>query len=152
MSTIFHKWDEVHNHKGKMYILVDNNYTAPLFGELGFCRTIRNFSEFNKNGHCDFVDNNSKNYMLYIAYRKENKPNWDQKLIAEHFVTHIFLKNKIYEFNDSFLVNNVWCDEIGNIISSQYDIWYDPFLFVFEDDLSQVIRYLKLKKINEIQL
>ena len=146
--TIFHKWDDAYNYKGKMYVMVDNDYNVQPFDkliELGVHRNILNFSEFSKDKHYDFVDNSSKNHMLYVAYRKHEPGGWNQPNIPEHFVTYIFIKNKFYDFKNS----TDWFDEIDNKITSQHDIWYDPFLFVYEPDLNQAIRYLKLKNLKE---
>lgn len=42
-------------------------------------------------------------------------------------------------------------DELGNRFGEfqENDIWFDPFLFVKEEDKEQFERYLKLNKVNE---
>jgi len=80
----------------------------------------------------DFVDISNNNILLYFVFRRDFRDN----------TTYIFKRNKIYNFAST------WYDEIGNVISSDRDIWYDPFVFIEEKDLDQVIRYLKLNNLK----
>lgn len=128
---IFHKWDTVYNYKGKMFIIVDDNFIADNI-------RIIDFSSFNLYYKCDFVNLNNSNFLLYVAYRREYK---DYSInVPAHFDTFIFLKNNLYDFKN-------WKDELGNKVG---EIWYDPFIFVKEEDYEQAVRYLKLKNLNEI--
>ena len=84
---IFKKWDNVYNHKDKMFILVDNNYKVDSTNN-----SIKDFSSFNLSYKYDLINSNNDDFLLYVAYRREIQ-NWNTKIPA-HFDTFIFKKNK----------------------------------------------------------
>lgn len=131
---IFEKWDTVYSNKGKMFILVDNNYKIDVTNNC-----IKDFSSFSLDYKCDFVNLNNSNLLLYVAYRREYK-DWSVNVPA-HFETFIFLKNKLYDFQS-------WKDELGNKVG---EIWYDPFMFVREENYEKAIRSLKLKTLKTLK-
>lgn len=144
---IFYKWEDVHDIKEKLFIMPDNNFN---FDD---SRNIKPFSKL-KNIIGDYVDLSSKDIMVYIVFRKQYLNTWQnrdqdkEKIIP---TTYVFKKNKLYPFNNggSGGGNNVrFFDEIGNIVDDYHDIWYDPFVFVYERDLKQFERYLKIKELD----
>jgi hypothetical protein len=133
---IFYKWKDVYNRKTPMYVCVDDNFK---FEEN---TSIHNFCDFNidliqniKEGcNRDFIDNNHPNLLIYLAFTNEKELNR----------TYFFKRNTLYKFDSR------WYDELGNIIDTYYDIWYEPFLFVQETDYDQAVRYLKLKRLETV--
>ena len=92
-------------------------------------RRFLDFSQYQLNLKYDYLDINNK-YLLYLRYYTH----------ADAWQTYLFKKNKPYPFMRTCF------DEINNTIND--DIWYDPFYFIYEDDLARYHRYLKLKKIE----
>lgn len=135
---IFYKWDDVYNYKDKMFILVDNDFK---FSD----KYIQPYSEFDINKPCDYIDNLHPNLLIYVAHKHESvryNNRGEQIVIAPHFETHTFKKNKLYPLAGA----NRWYDEINNRVD---DIYYDPFMFVKEKDYNKAIRALKLKAIEK---
>jgi hypothetical protein len=114
--------------------MVDNNYRVSEYD-----KNIVDFSKFTmpQNSNQDFIDYSSPNFILYIACHNEGR-------VPEvpAVTTYIFKKHKIYGFGSR------WYDEMYNIIDDYHDIWYEPFLFIYEKDLEQAIRYIKLDKLS----
>lgn len=131
---IFYKWENVHNEKEQLYVLVDENFNGDsnvfTFKDFTIDKT---FVEHPK----DFFDNSSPNLFIYLRFENQNSIPKIQNC------TYIFKKNKLYKFGRK------WYDEIGNLIDDYHDIWYDPFLFVYEKDYDQAIRALKLKQLEK---
>jgi len=154
----FYKWDDIYNCKTPLYIMVDNNFKAEKNSW-----SVSDFLSLNMNainnlkrgeGTKDFIDNLHPNLLLYFKFYRtiqlDGYNGTNGSIVNKVF---IFKKNKLYEFNNSSFGETSFYDEVGNQInsSSQYnDLWYEPFLFVHEKDKEQVIRYLKLNKLNSI--
>lgn len=100
---------------------------------------VHDFSTFNFNNikNRDFIDNSSSDILVYFVFPSQNRiPKTPNR-------TYIFKKNKLYKFSSDRFI-----DEVGTQIDQYNDIWYDSFLFVFEKDYKQAMRYLKLKNMN----
>ena len=146
---IFHQWKDISNSNNNtrniwtktenLYIVVDNDYK--LYNDIDQNTNLYDISELGKylslNNYTkvmEFIDNSQPNLLIYYKLDKS---------ISDDFKTFIFLKNKFYKF--SFFDD--WYDEMGININHN-DIWYDPFLFVFEKDLHIANRYLKLNNLR----
>jgi len=130
---LFHKYRDVwEDRKNDLYILVDPNFS---FSER---TSVKNVSDMNSMYDSDYVDNSSEDFLYYLAFKRPIK-NIPKKTL------YMFKRNKLYHYN-----NNDWQDELGNRIDDYNDIWYDVFVFVYEKDLHQVKRALKLRKLNEL--
>ena len=125
---IFHKWENVFNYKGEMFILVDDKIE---FTE----KYLRPFSEFDITKEYDYADNTHNNLLIYFEYKRATLRS------SASFDTFIFKKNKLYDFSN-------WHDELYNKCTN---VWYDLFLFVKKEDYNQAIRALKLKEIDKIK-
>lgn len=128
---IFHAWNSVWNIEDNFYVIVNDKY---MFEPKH--KNIQLLSEFDINKKNDFIVDNDL-FLFYIAYKREIIT----YKIPPHFVTFIFKKNKLYDFKN-------WIDELGNPVE---DVWYDPFLFIYEKDYNKATRYLKLKKLKQLE-
>jgi hypothetical protein len=143
---LFYKWEDVWDVKERLFIMVDNNFK---FDEN--CN-IKPFSKLQRIIG-DFVDLSSPDVMIYIAFKEQNLNSWDKnyKIVP---TTYVFKKNTLYDYNNNSRSGGGnsarFLDEIGNVIDDYHDIWYDPFVFVYERDLKQFERFLKIKELNDI--
>lgn len=129
---LFHKYREVWDKKNdELYIMVDDDFVVTKSS------SVKDLSDMNPMYDTDYVDNSSDNFLYYLKFERPIRHIEKKQL-------YLFKKNKLYEYN-----KNQWNDELGNIIDDYNDIWYEPFVFVYEKDLHQVKRALKLRKLNE---
>lgn len=157
---LFHKFDDVYNCKTSLYIMVDNDYKSLEH------QYVSDFLSLNMNainnlkrgeGTKDFIDNLHPKLLLYFKFYRTillessgpKASSTDGSIVNKVF---IFKKNKLYKFNNEAFGETSFYDEVGTPVnsSSQYnDLWYEPFVFVHEEDMDQAIRYLKLKEITD---
>lgn len=149
MGKLFHEYGEIYDYmnesgnKNNLYVVVNNNFIIEEGSSLKHVSSISSKFIENVGNSMDFLDNSSKEILFYLAYRREQKWNGNKRKII--CTTYIFKKYKLYHFERT----GEWYDEVGNMIDSYNDIWYDPFLFVKPEDKEKAIRYLKLKKLKK---
>lgn len=128
---IFNKWCSVFEYTGRLYIMVDEKF-------IGDNHTL-DFSKFKlelttQQYPKHFFDNSSPYLGIYFKFVNHK---YNSLTNLPHNKIYIFKKNKLYNFKS-------WYDELDNEV---FDVWYDPFIFVKEEDYEQAIRFLKLKKL-----
>jgi len=137
MSKLFNTYRDIYSYDGELLITANSDYILPEDSSLKNISEISGYDINNMKHSMEFIDNNS-DCLLYLVFRMSLMDNKIKN------VTYIFKKNKLYNFEKK----SAWYDEIGNIINSYNDIWYDPFLFVKVKDKENAMRYFKLNKIK----